>query len=214
MAYARASSNRGDVVVLEGGLRQVDRIKREYEPLPPSPPLLLQSDIDLDDPSEIRKIIDANPDRYEPYLFLTVALVTKKASAEVALEAAKRVDVLAPPESDPGLPFDIAFDDVFGMTLFTTAVQRAENGQAGPIEIRMLQRSLGMAEAYHRDAGVLDNLYSWLAAVQFSAGLHQTAGASALTGLREAERSGDEKTIEQLNQILSRIQSLSTGKRP
>ena len=207
MAYARKAQDQEDLRVLEGGLNRIDHLEKEFEPVPPGAPLLLPNDPTFNDPIEIRQMIELNPDRYELFLSLAVALIGDRSSTEEALEAAKRVDALAPPTIDPGLYYDLSFDEVFAMALLSTAVQRAENRQAGLEEIRMLQRSLGMGEAFHREDGLLDNLYAWLAALQLSVGRNQAAEYSALIGLKEAELSGDEKMIKSVQQILNRIRS-------
>ena len=160
---------------------------------------------------ECRRLVKANPNRFESHLILATALAGA-GQLEEAVEEFRTVDEFASKVNDREVLATVPYEDIYAFALAAAADKRYKQRVNDLHTLRMLQQAMGMDVSELREKKRLAQCYLMMGALYLKRGLYDQAMEVATTGIKTAQAEHHADFIPLFEEIMSKAKEFKKQK--
>jgi tetratricopeptide (TPR) repeat protein len=160
---------------------------------------------------ECRRMVNANPNRFEPHLLLATAFA-RAGRFEEAVEEFRRVDELSSHVKDREVLASLPYEDIYAFVLFGAADKRLKQNTNDVSTLRMLQQAIGMDVSELRKNKRLAQCYMMLGTLYLKRGLYDKAIEVSTAGITTAKVEDHADFISVFEEIIAKAKVFKNQK--
>lgn len=160
---------------------------------------------------ESRRLVKANPDRFEAHLILAGAFI-RAGRMEDAIEEFRTVDELSSKVKDREVLASLPYEDIYAFTLFAVADKRLKQNTNDVHALRMLQQVIGMDVSDLREKKRLAQCYMMMGMLYLKRGLYDKAIEVARTGIETAKIEDHADFVPVFEEIMAKAKDFKNHK--
>jgi tetratricopeptide (TPR) repeat protein len=160
---------------------------------------------------ECRRMVKANPNRFEPHLLLATALI-QAGRMEEAVAEFRTVDELSARVKDREVLASLPYEDIYAFTLVAVADKRLKENTNDLSTLRLLQQAIGMDVSELRKNKRLAQCYMMLGTLYLKRGLYDKAIEVSETGIKTAKVEDQADFVPVFEEITARANEFKNRK--
>jgi tetratricopeptide (TPR) repeat protein len=160
---------------------------------------------------ECRRMVKANPNRFEPHLLLATAFA-RADRLEEAIEEFRTVDELSSKVKDREVLASLPYEDFYAFALVAAADKRLKQNTNDVSTLRMLQQAIGMDLSELRKNKRLAQCYMMLGTLYLKRGLYDKAIEAATAGIKTAQVEDHADFVPVFEEIMAKAKEFTNQK--
>ena len=160
---------------------------------------------------ECRRLVKANPDRFESHLLLATAL-SGAGQLEEAVEEFRTVDQLSSKVNDREVLATAQYEDIYAFVLAAAADKRYKQRVSDLYTLRMLQQAIAMDASALREKKRLGQAYLMMGSLYLKRGLYDKAIEVATIGIKTAELEDHADFVPVFEEIIAKAKGFKNEK--
>jgi tetratricopeptide (TPR) repeat protein len=160
---------------------------------------------------ECRRMVKANPNRFEPHLLLATAFIHVGRMEEAVAEF-RTVDELSAKVKDREVLASLPYEDIYAFALFAVADKRLKENTNDVSTLRMLQQAIGMDVSELRKNKRLAQCYMMLGTLYLKRGLYDKAIEVSEMGMKTAKVEDHADFVPLFEEIMAKANGFKNRK--